>query len=102
MGGHLDGEVPMYVSRYSTSSLIPYIYLVHTPRVELNQFRRIRLSYNDVHKTIQNAAVKIKDQFGQSAPLWYKFITAIGNASPLYLASISLATATLDPSPRWS
>ncbi len=31
MGGHLDGEVPMYVSRYSTSSLIPYIPCSYSP-----------------------------------------------------------------------
>jgi len=31
MGGHPDGEVPMYVSRYSTSSLIPLYTLFILP-----------------------------------------------------------------------
>ncbi len=31
MGGHLDGEVPMYVSRHSTSSLIPLYTLFILP-----------------------------------------------------------------------
>ena len=36
---------------------------------DLKASKRIRLSYNDVHKAIQNTALKVKEQFGMSPNL---------------------------------